>query len=739
MSKSYKSINESTLATSLNELAHGFVRELAMACRKVSIYGSDHPVGMKAIDKPFFALDEIFRFRSHVNLNLHGGLLYALNIRLKQSLFTDEIVRYMQILETEAVLFDRRVTMTEFARFIDRLVKRVDLSSHENLLSTYLEKNNITTIEVNSERAFKFFESQKKYRGDAYVDLSVKNLALQQLGDSLMTLADINRRGQTALDERDIDFTLGVIEYLLPEKFAALPSEDITKTLTDLARQLNTLPDDDKKRANLLNSYRSLYSLVDYHPQQGDIIAELERYLSTNKLPVEAAKELSTPVGAIRVASSEKIDKLLQRLFLPENHEYDTDEYCQAFQRLLKTGQRAKATGVVQSLVHSLTSPDGGVRQRALQLLVCSIALFDLVIDTDVFESAVNRVMTDLSQKKETYEYSEIIWQLLGKCRLADRFDLMARLAGAMAQRRQYDGDVAIYDSMAVKKAFESLSRREVVKALVDDMIRADHETSRHIRKVLISIGSEEVAVELSTIISHPIRQVRQQSLKVLAELGKASLKVFAGIVMDDAMFERESGRHELPDSKWYVIRNSIFVLGSLRDPGGMLPLRLRLNDSDVRVRREIVSTLEKIGGEDACDLLILMADDPIKEIRESAVIAVGLIGTPEITPQLFDLAQRNPSVAVRAVSALGKIGGEEARAYLVRLLEDDKELSKMASGQVSKEELRLAAVKSLGNIGDKKSIAALKGYKENLPATQKIFFKKSPVNKAIVEILSKR
>ncbi len=738
MSKSYKSINESTLATSLNGLAHGFIRELAMACRKVSIYGSDHPMGMKAIDKPFFALDEIFRFLNHVNLNLYGGLLYALNIRLKQSLLTDEVVRYMQILETEAVLFDRRLTMTEFAGFIDRLVKRVDLSSHENLLSTYLEKNNITSIEVNSERAFKFFESQKKYRGDSHSDLSVRTIAWQQLGDKLETLADINRRGQTALDERGIDFTLGIIEYLLPEKFAALPSEDITKTLTDLARQLNTLPDDDKKKASLLDSYRSLYSLVDYHPQRYDIIAELERYLSANKLPAEAAKELSTPVGAIRVASSEQIDKLLQRLFLPENHEYETDEYRQAFQRLLKTGQRAKATDIMLDLLQSLVSPDGGIRQRALQLLLCSIAPLDLVADAQVFEATVDRAMTDLTQRKETFSYSEVLRALLEKCLVSRRFDLMARLADAMAQRRQYDGDVAVYDSMAVKKAFECLSQREVVQALVDNMIRNDHETSRHIRKVLISIGSEEVAVELSSIISHPIRQVRQQSLKVLAELGKASLKVFARILMDDDMFERESGRHELPDSKWYVVRNSLFVLGSLRDQGGMPPLRLRLNDSDVRVRREIVSALEKIGGEDACDLLILMADDPVKEIRESAVIAVGLIGTPEIAPQLFDLARRNPPVAVRAVSALGKIGGEEARAYLVGLLEDDKELSKMAAGQVSKEELRLAAVKSLGNIGDKKSIAALKGYKDNLPATRKIFFKNSPVNKAIAEILSR-
>ncbi len=726
------------MATSLNGLAHGFVRELAMACRKVSVYGSDHPVGERAIDKSFFAMDEIFRFRNHINLNLHDGFLYALNIRLKQGLFTDEITRYMQILESEAVLFNRRVTMTELARFVDRLVKRVDLSSHENLLSTYLEKNNITTIEVNSERAFKLFESQKKYLGDAHSDFSVKNMALQQMGDGLKSLIDINHRAQTALDERGIDFTLSIIEYLLPEKFATLPSEDITKTLTDVARQLCTPPDDAETKANLADSYKSLYSLVNCHPRRGDIITELEHCLSTNRLPVEVAEELSTPAGAIRVVSSEQIDSLLQQLFLPGNQECGIDEYRQAFQRLLKTGQRAKATDVVLHLLESLVSTDSSVRQRALQLLVCSITLLDLLTDTDVFESVIIGVMTDLSQKRESYEYSEIIWQLLEKCRVARRFDLMARMAGAIAGRRHFDRNVVVYESMAVKKAFEGLNRHEVIEALVDHMIRADHETSRHIREVLVSIGSEEVAVQLSSIIAHPIRRVRQQSLKILSELGKSSLKVFTRILMDDTMFERGKERHELPDSKWYVIRNSIFVLGSLQDPEGVTGLRLRLNDSDVRVRREIVSALEKISGEDACDLLVLMADDPVKEIRESAVIAVGLIGTPEIVPQLFDLARRNPSVAVRVVNALGKIGGEEARAHLVRLLEDEGELSKMASGQVSIEELRIAAVKSLGNIGDSESIAALKGYEQNLPKTRKIFSKNSLLSKTITEILSR-
>ena len=161
---------------------------------------------------------------------------------------------------------------------------------------------------------------------------------------------------------------------------------------------------------------------------------------------------------------------------------------------------------------------------------------------------------------------------------------------------------------------------------MIDEMIRSDHETACCLRRILIAIGSEEVAVALSHIISHPLRQVRQHALRVLGELGKASQAVFARILADESMFEREDGRHELADNKWYVVRNSIFVLGTLKDTGGVLALRRRLNDSDVRVRREIVTALEKIGGEDACDLLLLMAADSVREIRERAVVAVGLI-----------------------------------------------------------------------------------------------------------------
>jgi hypothetical protein len=86
MKKSADSINESILAADLNELAHSLVRELAMAARKVSIYGSGHPMALKALEKPFLAFEWIFRFKRYINLNLSRGDLYVLNIRGNRSL-----------------------------------------------------------------------------------------------------------------------------------------------------------------------------------------------------------------------------------------------------------------------------------------------------------------------------------------------------------------------------------------------------------------------------------------------------------------------------------------------------------------------------------------------------------------------------------------------------------------------------------------------------------------------------
>jgi HEAT repeat protein len=234
------------------------------------------------------------------------------------------------------------------------------------------------------------------------------------------------------------------------------------------------------------------------------------------------------------------------------------------------------------------------------------------------------------------------------------------------------------------------------------------------------------------------MRSVRQLTLKILAELGKSSLKVFSSIVYDDHMFERDDTRRELSDEPWYVIRNSIFVLGSLQDEQGVAPLRARIADKDARVRREIVSALEKIGGEDAIDCLTLMADDQLQEVSDASIIAIGLIGNADTAPLLLDIARRNPRNGIKAVTGMGKLGGGQAREFLGELLSDSEKLAELAGGATSKDELRVAAVKALGQIGDTDAIDHIRSFKESQSTAAKLLFKNSTVNKAISEILAR-
>ncbi len=733
MNKPNPPVKESTLSFNLNEEAHNFVRELAMAGRKVAIYGKGHPLAMKAVEKPFFSLGYIFRYKLLVNVNVQRGELYVLNIRLKDSPFSTQIIQFLQSLDVNAILFERRMNVNEFGRFVQILIDRQAQYNATFNFADQLAREGIESIQVNSDDGCALFDDHKQYRGDVFGDFSVRRLAMDQLGDDPIRLARIRNVNEEGLRDHGIDFDSAIVAYLIPERMASIDAGRIRRVLTQLADQINNSDSGQIKAREATSDYMSLFKLVEFHPEKKRIVENLE-----DRRESEGYGDAMTETGAIRVQTSAFVDQLFERMFSAQPAEFEPESFADAFVRLLKTGQQSKAAEVVGRLTDLMSAPEPEFRQRALHLLGFATAELTHAVDTVVLEEAVNNVVKRLKAKTETYEYSEFLWLLFVACQETARYDLAARLTRAMATRRSMSENVTVYDSMAVKKGFENIGRRKTIDRLMRELISAQGETMVHLKDILVAIGSEEIALALSQIISHPVRTVRQLTLKILAELGKSSLIVFSRIIFDDTMFAREAQKYELPDDKWYVVRNSIFVIGSLRDPGGVAPLRVRIDDCDVRVRREIVSALEKIGGEEALDCLTLMADDPIVEVREAAIIAIGLAGRPEAAPILIDIAKRNPRSAMKAVTALGKLGGSEAGKFLGRLLNDPQAISELAHGAVSKDDLRLAAVKALAQIGDPEAVEQVRQFRDSQSATQKILFKTSALNRVVADVLAR-
>ena len=728
---------ETILNSNLNELAHTLLRELAMAAKKVAIYGSTHPVAIRALEKPFLVFSQIFRIRRYTNFHLNQTDLHVMNIGMKDSVFQRDMVQFMQGLDLGCILFKRSMTLPELTSFVDRFVKRVKIGNHGNLVADFLKKAKIDSIEVNTEYAFSLFEDHRKYRGDIQSDFTVKRFVLDAMGDDLVALAGDHQKGWEPSAGSSIDFDPDLLNYLLPEKLASFEQEGVKAVLTGLLCADESGPDG-TPQADAVEKCKAVCKLLGHHPDQSRIAADLKDSLSADPFSVMVAREIATPAGGIKIELGDRVDAFIETMVSDDKEQFDTTEFSSVFKRLLRTGHTDKGLDIAAYLLSLLEDPEGRIRQRSLELLVGVVRAIELPTQNHVLDRLADLICQRLDQGRETYEYSELMWRIVQRCSQKDNYQTSAHLLECLAGKRKVTATATIYESMAVKKLFSTVDDSEMIDSLIQKLMTTESDTAGYIRRILIAIGSDRVAMALSNIISHPVRHVRQQALKILGELGKPSLTVFSQILVDDAIFERDRGRHELADAKWYIIRNSIFVLGLLKDREGINPLRLRISDNDVRVRREIIASLEKIGGEDACDLLVLMGDDPDKEIREAAVIAAGITGSPDQAPLLIDAARRNPAVATKVVAALGKMGGTEAEAFLIGLIEDGQQLSDFAAGHSSTQELRLVVVRALGQIGNATGMSKLAEFQESLSATQKLFFGKSQVDKAISEVLSR-
>ncbi len=725
------SYTEADLNTNLSELAHEFLRELYLASKKVSIYSAAHPMAIKALGRPFMLMDRILKFKEHVNLHVSDSHLYILNIRVKPCVFTDQIKDYMQINDLTDILFHSFVAAENLSAFLERFVKRLPASDYKNLMHAHLERHNVQSITVNSAAGMELFESGLKYRADVLQDFSVRAIISTYIGTDFQQMAqliaDESLPREEYLKKYRHDYYPQLVSLIVPEQIRRLDTEKLLKYMTDKITNASGNPE----------SCRMLLSAVKFHHQSDYILNGLDELALDGKVDRESFARVMPETSRMKLEASDEIDRYLKEIFEPGSEIGQGEEFCDRYNKLLRRGQAAKAQAVMSDLLEKLAGSDLDVRRRALLMLKLAVDYHDNHNYSNLQKHLVDLIAEYLAYNDETFEFSDLIWKIAQNTLARRNYFLFASLCAVLVKKREQVNGIWSYESIAVKKSVEELNRPEVINQLIKELLIGDTNVFADIKTIMVTIGSEQMAYALSEIISHQSRQVRQQVLKIMPELGRASLAVFGRFMSEDANFDRPDDRRELPDEKWYRVRNAIFVLGMLRDPSACRYLRLHIGDSDVRVRREIATALEKIGGEEAADLLLLMANDPDGEIRESAIISIGLIGTEQIVPELIDLSKNVNSEVTHILTSIGKLGGLEAKKFLSEVLISSSLLSSLTSGKASKDELKLIAIKALGRMGDSESLGAIKKFKDSLSGTQKLFGG-SILKKAAEDIISR-
>ena len=195
-------------------------------------------------------------------------------------------------------------------------------------------------------------------------------------------------------------------------------------------------------------------------------------------------------------------------------------------------------------------------------------------------------------------------------------------------------------------------------------------------------------------------RKTRRYLCNILSVIGKQAVEAFAG------------GIH---DKKWYLVRNTLMILGIIKDPAAIKYIEGTLTHPELRVRKEAVKALDSIGTEEIKGPFMIALRDSDAGIRTSALKTLRRFGDKrlfDIVKERIlagDLKERPFTEKKELFEALAETGRDMAFPILSEFFK-----RKGLFRKTETEELRACAAYGLGILGTRESIMLLeKGMRE--------------------------
>lgn len=179
------------------------------------------------------------------------------------------------------------------------------------------------------------------------------------------------------------------------------------------------------------------------------------------------------------------------------------------------------------------------------------------------------------------------------------------------------------------------------MKKIADDTTE-EEERKKCARKILLLTGSESIITLLGEILDggqeieekvfedfvrHLDRNAIVPFMKILGELKS----IHARKVVIDALIllgtkDIATLSKGLNDSRWYVVRNIIYILRKIGDRRAVDYLLKTVRHGDIRVKKEVIRALGELGGAGVLQALRECLDDPDIQVRSAALKALGSV-----------------------------------------------------------------------------------------------------------------
>ena len=715
-------------------LSLDILRDLYGSSRRLSMYPLGHPVTQETLKKPLSALNKIFAFKHSFAIELFKSNLLAEGILIEDTIYASGLAMDMKKHSINNVVFTSSANIGDLYHFLSLLATRPE--QNRETFDRELQARNVTCIKVNVQRVhnlFRFDRVEMANEASRFLLPDRIRTILSRKPEIIVTFyLGRLKNDEDVLNLIDVDLRLGYLSGHFRDALKNLNREKAVKLLEDVVFSANWL--DDKVNSDTVLGLRELFG--DYlaaHPENS-LLPDIYNLFKKVGTPDAVMSRVFDKSSIMKLRAFQETESIVNTLRFADPSKVDPEGLRKTIFKLAAAGQHSYLSDLLDQLMGSLSSSTNELRQKGLHLVVSAGDVLVTGGFFEEFDSVCKEALKIALLPTETLEPLELVaelsWQAIKKRRWRELKFLARALKGIRDDKSHPESKRNLAAAKLVELS-ESALLAESVSSLMDAEFSDD---DGGLLDAMGELGSRETIRKLTEKIAHPDINVRSRVMKLLVSMKDQSAEVLAQVLSD--LVQKFKGE-AVDDQKWYFIRNMLRVIREIRAENAFPYLEMIANWPDSRIRMEIIKTSEGMPPEDAGKLLEKLSKDYDAEIRKAAVIAMGLTGHPDMIPRLKEVFKNQPDCRITAVVSIGRIGGQQARDWLISVFEDDELLDRMSLPKREVEQLRIAILKSLSYINDEAAVSKLEEYSRK--SFNKSLFKKDLLSSTAKLILDSK
>ncbi len=365
---------------------------------------------------------------------------------------------------------------------------------------------------------------------------------------------------------------------------------------------------------------------------------------------------------------------------------------------LFDRGDRAKAQELILELGDGLLGEDRPIQRRIAGTLVP-------VID-DVVDRGHTNILLQLSHKL-------IVWLILeveptpayrSICRHLRDLARKLILKKAFADTNHILETFNIIKSGKLKKddrirvlaveALADVGTPDILDALLEEFRTDAEEKRKQTIDVMIYLGQYASGPLLTLLRESQDRYERSRTLQVLSYIGGPAVPAII-----------RNLKHESP---WYYVRNMALLLGKSGNANHLSTLRPLLGHRDLRVQREALWSIHKLGGRKSESIVLSVLPEADNRLKGDIIEVLGDLQSRAAVSNLLEMLETTSAMETplqeelteKICTSLGKIGDPKAIPALNKIL--DRESKKPVEGMTFNERVKAAAASALTLLKEK-------------------------------------